>query len=308
MWFWRAAEVLLGLAFAAGALLKAGDVNLFVVQISRYGVLSDPILISVAAVGTLWVEASLGCALVLGARLRGAAYAATLALLAGFTGLIAYAWAFHGIQDCGCFGRFEISPGVSIAKNVVLAALCLGAWLGYSRSAGHSASVRSLLMRYGVTVVAACGVTAYAYAHLEAVPKEKGTFSQFVFGVGGVKYDLGRGEYFVAILSMTCKDCKASVPAINDLAATPGLPQVVALCYEDEKGAMDSFQAQTAPEFPMYSMGSSVMTFSGLIGQEPPRFYLVLDGKALKFWDETVPSADEVLAARGSPSEGPSSD
>jgi len=146
--------------------------------------------------------------------------------------------------------------------------------------------------------VAACGVAAYAYAHLEAAPKEKGTFSQFVFEIDGEEYDLGRGEYFVAVLSMTCDHCVASVPEINALAETPGFPQVVALCYEEEKGSMDTFQAETDANFPMYSLISSVRTFFDLIGQEPPRFYLVRDGRAVKFWDTAVPSAEDVSAAR----------
>jgi uncharacterized membrane protein YphA (DoxX/SURF4 family) len=129
MWLWRPAEAIVGLVFVAGALLKAGDVNLFAVQITRYGVLSSPVLVSAAAVGTLWMETSIGLALVLGARVRGAAYAATLVILVGFTGLMGYAWAFHNIADCGCFGPIEMSPGVSIAKNVILVALCLGAWI-----------------------------------------------------------------------------------------------------------------------------------------------------------------------------------
>jgi len=299
MWLWRPAEAIVGLVFVAGALLKAGDVNLFAVQITRYGVLSSPVLVSAAAVGTLWMETSLGLALVLGARLRGAAYAATLAILAGFTGLIGYAWAFHNIADCGCFGPIEMSPGVSIAKNVILGALCLGAWVGYSRAVKRSASLPSLLIRYGLCAVAACGAAAYAYAHLEAAPKERGTFSQFVFEIDGEKYDLARGEYFVAILSMKCDHCMASVPEINALAETPGFPQVVALCYEEEKGSMDTFQAVTGASFPMYSLGSSARTFSDLTeGQEPPRFYLVRDGRAVKFWDMAVPSAEDVSAAR----------
>jgi hypothetical protein len=302
MWLWRPTEAIVGLVFVAGAILKAGDVNLFAVQISRYGVLSNPALIDAAAVGTLWIETSLGLALVLGARLRGAVHAATLAVLAGFTGLIAYAWAFHNIADCGCFGPIEMSPGISIAKNLILAAACLGSWLGYSRSLDRRPRLRSLLIRYGACAVAACGVAGYAYAHLEAAPKQTATFSQFVFEIDGEKYDLGRGEYFVAILSMKCDHCMASVPEINALAETPGFPQVVALCYEEEKGAMDTFEAETGPDFPLYSMGSSVRTFSDLIGQEPPRFYLVRDGMPLRFWDKTVPLAEEVLAARDGPS------
>ncbi len=299
MWLWRPAEILLGAVFVTGALLKAADVNLFVVQITHYGVLSDPGFVSAAALGTLWVEIWLGCALVLGARLLGMVHAAVLALLVVFTGLIGYAWAFHGIQDCGCFGPIEMSPGVSIGKNAVLILLCLFAWRGCWRSPQLSASRRSVLIRYGISVVAACGVASYAYAHLEAAPKKDGAFSEFVFEVDGEKYDLGIGEYFVPVLSMTCDHCMASVEKINALMETPGFPQVAALCYEEAEGGLADFEARTGPGFPLHSLGSSIRTFFNLIGQAPPRFYLIRDGQPVKFWDETVPSAEEVSAARG---------
>jgi hypothetical protein len=222
-----------------------------------------------------------------------------LALLVVFTGLIGYAWIFHGIQDCGCFGPIEMSPGVSIGKNAVLIILCLFAWRGCWRSPQLSASRRSVLIRYGISVVAACGVASYAYAHLEAAPKKDGAFSEFVFEVDGVKYDWGVGEYFVPVLSMTCKDCMASVEKINALMETPGFPPVVALCYEEAEGGLGDFEARTGPGFPLHSLGSSIRTFFNLIGQTPPRFYLIRDGQAVKFWDETVPSAEEVSSARG---------
>jgi hypothetical protein len=286
--------------FVVGAVLKAADVNLFAVQVSFYGVLSNPAWIDAAALWALFTETALGCALILGARLRGLTHAATLALLAVFTALIGYGWAFHGLEDCGCFGKLiEMSPRVSIGKNVALAILCMLAW----QCADASSNWGARAIRYGIPFWAAVAATGYAYAHLEAAPKsDAGVFSQFVFEEEGVTYDLGTGEYFVPILNMTCEHCMASVAKTNVLAQTPGFPPIVALCYEDEEGDLANFQAQTAPEFPLHPLGAAKRLFFSLIGKAPPRFYLIRDGKPVKFWDEQVPSAEDVLKAVGNPS------
>lgn len=294
------ADIIVGAVFVVGAVFKAADVNLFAVQISFYGVIASPAGIDVAALGSLWVEMALGFALLLGARFRGLTYAFTLALLLVFTGLIAYGWAFHNLQDCGCFGKhLELSPGVSIGKNVVLALLCLVGW----RSASSPfARWKFGLLGYGVPVLAACVTVAYAYAHLEAAPEQEGVFAQFVFEEEGIKYDLGKGEYFVPVLDMTCEHCMASVQQVNALASTPGFPPVVALCFEEAQGDLEDFRAQTAPEFPLHPLGSLRRLFAGLSGPTPPGFHIIRDGKSLKFWGENAPSAEDVARAlQGNP-------
>jgi hypothetical protein len=292
----RPAEVILGGVFLVGALLKALDVNRFAVQITYYGVVARPDLVSLVALGTPGVETFLGMALLLRLRLRGMTFAAVLGLLAVFTGLIAYGWAFHGLKDCGCFGPIEMSPEVSIAKNVLLGVLAAIGWSGYWKNPLKPANVKVFCVQGMACAVLACAVALYSLAHLEKVKESERPFAQFVFEVDGVPYDLGKGEYFVAMLSMTCEHCMASVPALNDLTNTPGFPPVVALCYEEKPGALEDFQAQTSPIFPLYSLGDRLRTFFSFVGQEPPRFYLVRDGNPVAHWDETVPEVQDVLA------------
>jgi hypothetical protein len=296
--FLRPAEILVGAVFIAGALLKANAINVFAVQINYYGVLSNPDIIDIAAIGTLWVETALGSALLFGVRLRGAIPAATLALLAAFTSLIAYAWAYHGIKDCGCFGPIELSPGASIAKNVVLAALCLFAWIGSTKTQPVPRGALRGAAHILLPILLACAAAGYGGTHLEKIPaKTDGPFAQFVFEEDGEQYDLNRGLYFVPILNMTCEHCMASVEKTNALITAAGFPRAVALCYEENEGELNDFRNQTNPAFPLHSMGPSIRTFFDLIGDEPPRFYLLRDGKAVKYWDKTPPSAEEVFAA-----------
>lgn len=301
----RGVELLLGGVFLAGAVLKALDVNLFTLQIRAYGVFTNPSLLAASAVGTLLVETALGMALLLGLRLRGWTYAAVAALLLVFSALIAYGWLYHDLEDCGCFGRMEMSPRVSLAKNVFLLAMTVLAWAGWRRRAAVARLTSAVLARASACGVAAVCLALYACVHLEPavkVTEENRPFAQFVFEADGMSWDLGRGEYFVAMLSATCEHCMASIPAVNALAATPGFPPIVGLCYEEEPGSFEEFRALTSPAFALHSLGSQGRLFSSFIGQEPPRFIYIRDGRQVAYWDQDVPGVAAVLKARESAS------
>ena len=304
----RPVELVLAAVFLVGAILKAADVNLFIVQISHYGVLSNRSLIQAAALATLALETGLAAALLLKIRLHGLTYAGILALLAGFTGLILYGWLFHDLQDCGCFGPIEISPAASIGKNVLIAALALAAWAGLAWTGRLSSTWRRMAATMPAAIVAALAVSAYSYAHVETPPTPGArTFAEFVFQSDGKTTDLGKGEYLVAIMSMDCKECMATVPKINELSQESDVPEVVGLGYEPAPGDLEKFRDATVPEFPLFSIGNDVGKFFSLIGDWPPRFALIRDGVQIHYWDDDPPPASEVVdALRAKPNSSPS--
>ena len=100
MRFARYLEIALGLLFIVSASLKALDVLSFAVQVSYYNVVRDPMLVQAIAYLMIGIEALIGAALLGGFRFNGVTYFATSVLLLGFSALIGYAWAFHGLTDC----------------------------------------------------------------------------------------------------------------------------------------------------------------------------------------------------------------
>ena len=294
----RPVEIILAAVFLVGAILKAADVNLFIKQISFYGVLSDRSLIELAALATLALETGLAAALLLKIRLRGITYAGILALLAGFTGLILYGWLFNGLKDCGCFGPIEISPAASIAKNILIAALTLAVWAGLASAGRLNSTWRRLAATMPSAIVAALAVTGYSYAHvLPPPPPGAPIFAQFVFQSDGRTIDLGKGEYLVAIYNMDCDHCMESVAKVNELGQQPGIPEIVAICYEPSDGDLDEFRDATLPEFPLLSLGDDFVKFASLYDDVPPRFALARNGVQLAYWDDEPPPASEVIAA-----------
>ena len=119
----------LGAVFLLSAVLKTASFLDFAVQVSYYGILREPFWVQLLAVLLIGVEAMLGAGLLLLRALRRRLLILTLLLLVVFSALIAYAWAFRGIQNCGCFGKYlEMGPGTSLLKNGLLAFLAMVAW------------------------------------------------------------------------------------------------------------------------------------------------------------------------------------
>ncbi|HNR34724.1 MAG TPA: hypothetical protein PKO36_06060 [Candidatus Hydrogenedentes bacterium] len=285
---------LLGLVFLAGAILKALDINLFSVQIAHYGVIHEPVLLAAAALATLAVETTLGILLLARIDLRGLLHLLVLIVLALFTILIAYGWAFAGLKDCGCFGPIEMSPGISMAKNILLAVLAI---VGFGGRKKAQPSQGVLFAGVALAILATTALTAFAAGRLQSVKPKDRPFAQFVFELDGRAWNLGEGTYLVAMMSMTCEECMATVPALNALASDPECPPIIGLGYEEKPGSAAVFYENTRPEFPIYSLGDQIRLFYSFIGESPPRFYLIQDGAERAFWDEIPPSPEAIASA-----------
>lgn len=113
----------------------------------------------------------------------------------------------------------------------------------------------------------------------------------------GESLALAQGEYLVAMLSMSCEHCMASVPQLNEYVGLfPEIP-VVALCWEPSEGSMAEFVSMSGPLFPMHSLGDNFIEFAELIGSAPPRLSFVRDGIAVQSWDDSMPDLETLLAA-----------
>lgn len=307
----RSAEIFVGLVYLVAAVLKAQDINLFIGQILAYQVFTSPGPLVAVALGTLAVETFLGGAMVLGLRWRPLVLGLGVAVLIFFSLLIVYAWQVHGLKDCGCFGAISFTPPQAIGKNVVLIGLTALAWYGLVRRAGGAATSRWHGARLGVPIAAAVIACVVAIPQLgstgarapgtghgaEAASPEgaaphrsDGPFAAFtVTNSFGETLDLGRGEYLVALLSMTCDHCMESVPQLNAYLSESALPPLVALCLEPEAGSLDQFASMTSPMFPMHSIGKDMLAWSRICPGVPPRLSYVRDGVELTAWTDTMP-------------------
>lgn len=316
----RPVELMLGAFFVFAALLKVQHPGLFAVQIHEYHVLEDKALLGPAALFFITLEMGLGAAMLMGLRLRLLVLAVVQCVLLFFTGLILYAWTFHGLKDCGCMGELRMGPGVSTFKNLAMMAGVVWAWLGFRRQERLPETIPSMLDKFAAAFVVSAVALGASYLELyreRPVPRippsaqadnetapladpgdGTGPFSAFVIeDDAGRRYDLARGTYLVALLSATCEHCMASVPTLNEYTLRPDvLPPLLGLCYEPEPGSLEEFRITTGVMFPLYSLGNDFLTFVNYIDREPPRLSLVRDGIAVHSWDNEMPSVDNLIA------------
>ncbi len=119
------ARIILGLVFVYAAYTKLRQPWLvFAMSIDAYQLLPENAVLAVARV-VPWLELAIGILLLAGYRLRWAAPAATLVLLA-FFGIMVHAW-FQGRGiDCGCFGVGEALSAWTLARDGALLAISIG--------------------------------------------------------------------------------------------------------------------------------------------------------------------------------------
>lgn len=302
----RWTEIAVGAFFLVSAAAKAFDMDAFGVQISAYNVVKDAEIVRAAAWFALTVEVILGAMLVAGTRVRGLTHIASAAMIAMYSGLIVYAWQFHGLKDCGCLGAWiTMGPVESLIKNAVLIAAIAFAWQGtrdpsalappsFIQRRRISAGVLALAVVIIAIASAALGGGKAPAPPMNGAPTDGAKpYAQFVFEADGQTFDLGRGEHLVAFLNATCEHCKASVPGLNKLLEVPTLPPMVALMMGSEE-ELAAFQAETQPLFSAHLIPP--LLFMEFIGTVPPRLSYIREGVGVRHWDweDDVPEGEIV--------------
>jgi hypothetical protein len=307
--FGRWCEIAVGLFFLVGAAAKAYDIDAFSIIISSYGVIKDPALVESIAYGAVCIETVLGAMLLSATRLKGATHAATAGLTLVFSAVVFYAWRWNGLTDCGCLGTWiALDPPQTLAKNIVLLAALGAGWRG---TRNLSAAEETEQTQWAAPVYMA---TAAVVAILALLTVSPGTssggnggpdptvtvdtdrpLSKFVFEVDGQDFDLGKGEYLVAMLSATCGHCQESVEGLNDIYLTVDLPDMVALVDGTEE-EIDDFELFEEPLFPLHQQSLfDLMEFMSM----PPVLIYARDGIVIETWtwkkDEHPPPAEDIL-------------
>jgi thiol-disulfide isomerase/thioredoxin len=267
--------------------MKATDMELFIRQITAYGLPTDPVLVTVGAWVMIAFQFTLGSALLLMYRPHVSLSLAVL-LWIFLTCLTAYAWVAGTTDDCGCYGSWlKSTPRQATIENLVcLAAALLGTWLSRTLSPSRpkkaawalaaaplAGLVLPLFFGFSISAVTDPGFQGASLSAAE------------VKGLEGI--DLARGSYIVVLMGTDCPHCQELLPDIERLAEEPGIPKVVALSKNNEAQRKE-FVEKYEPLFPIGEVSEKV--FWRLLGiSQMPKFLLVQEGKVRKAWDNAVP-------------------
>jgi uncharacterized membrane protein YphA (DoxX/SURF4 family) len=283
----------LGAVFLVSGGAKVADLASFARSFSAYGIITGNVPVLVSAWGLVVIELALGTALVMGWRLRLSLPVAE-ALILLFIIAVAWAWMKGTAKDCGCFGVIlKRSPKQAILEDVLMLTAGFLAWLPVRKAeARPSRSKLVAVICGGLAGLALPFVFGFSPGAV-INPPPAGTPLPHVSLVGPYAPDLSKGTYLFFLMETSCNHCRASVPAVNEIARTPGMPPVLAICA-DSLEDMQQFSSYFALPYPIFAIPSN--EFVTLLGSSPstPRFLLVKDGLIIKHWDGKVPTISEL--------------
>lgn len=294
--------------------------DVFAVQVSYYGIVRIPWVVTCVANAVVVFEVALGAQLLSFRQGEKKLAWATIGVLVVFSFLIAYAWIFGNLADCGCFGEYlKMTPAMSLGKNILLAALCLSALvqrpsLGtrglaeiaygqpppFRKSATAKCFFRSMLLIIMITIAMLASVASSRKTGAQSsIAKSEYSSTanllySYTFEYNGRALSLAKGVYLLAMLSESCEGCAKIAKSLNAYASNTDLPPIVCFVMGDAQ-TLARFKQTHSTNFPTKALPP--LEFLQYIGTAPPRFILLKDGVEVNYWDEKLPDELTVIEA-----------
>ncbi|MGB1942182.1 MAG: MauE/DoxX family redox-associated membrane protein, partial [Flavobacteriaceae bacterium] len=198
-------------------------------------------------------------------------------MLIGFTIHLGYLWAIGDNENCGCFGEMiSMSPAESIAKNILMLAVSVWLWI----KSPSKATNQTILFGGAMIIITSMWVFLPIPDQSEFPVNQYTNFSS----VG--RTDLSSGEKLVAILNLDCEHCQELSVELGKMNKTHKLPNVYAFYFKEGETTVEQFEQMTNTSFPYVEI--DVNTFFDLIGESPPRVYVLNDGAVYAIIDEDI--------------------
>jgi hypothetical protein len=287
----RIAMGVVGALFILSAAAKLSSIELFERQIQAQELVGSLAVAAWLARAVIIVELTAGAALFQRTMLKRVVVPGTLLMLTGFTGYLLWLMvAQPEVEDCGCFGKLvKISPGMGVVRNVILIGLLVFAWRKLPGDPiGRKPIVAILAIVMTIGVLAAQPVRPAPVVPPDSgggsdLPEAAKVFNAFTAFSDGSTPKWGEGDHIVAFLSLDCEHCQELALNLGALqAADESLPSVYVI-YLGEESQVEEFGAVTGTAFPW--MIPDPGDFFNMIGDAPPRLYLIKDGRVKQFWD-----------------------
>ncbi|MGB0305521.1 MAG: DoxX family protein [Flavobacteriaceae bacterium] len=267
---------LLGIVFIFSAYTKFLGPGFFEITLIDQGLLSSRGQAQHAARFLIGFEFALGLLMLLPYYTKQLMAIASLMLI-GFTIHLGYLWAIGDNENCGCFGEMiSMSPAESIAKNILMLAVSVWLWI----KSPSKATNQPILFGGAMIIITSMWVFLPIPDQSEFPVNQYTNFSS----VG--RTDLSSGEKLVAILNLECEHCQELSVELGKMNKTNKLPDVYAFYFKEGETTVEQFEQMTNTSFPYVEI--DVNTFFDLIGESPPRVYVLNDGAVDAIIDEDI--------------------
>ena len=269
-------RIFLGIVFVFSAYTKFVGPGFFEITLIDQGLLSSRGQAQHAARFLIGFEFALGLLMLLPYYTKQLMAIASLMLI-GFTIHLGYLWAIGDNENCGCFGEMiSMSPAESIAKNILMLAVSVWLWI----KSPSKATNPTILFGGAMIIITSMWVFLPIPDQSEFPVNQYTNFSS----VG--RTDLSSGEKLVAILNLDCEHCQELSVELGKMNKINKLPDVYAFYFKEGETTVEQFEQMTNTSFPYVEI--DVNTFFDLIGESPPRVYVLNDGAVDAIIDEDI--------------------
>ena len=269
-------RIFLGIVFVFSAYTKFVGPGFFEITLIDQGLLSSRGQAQHAARFLIGFEFALGLLMLLPYYTKQLMAIANLMLI-GFTIHLGYLWAIGDNENCGCFGEMiSMSPAESIVKNILMLAVSVWLWI----KSPSKATNPTILFGGAMIIITSMWVFLPIPDQSEFPVNQYTNFSS----IG--RTDLSSGEKIVAILNLDCEHCQELSVELGKMNKTNKLPDVYAFYFKEGETTVEQFEQMTNTSFPYVEI--DVNTFFDLIGESPPRVYVLNDGAVDAIIDEDI--------------------
>ena len=270
-------QVLLAITFIFSAYTKAIGPGFFEITLMDQGLAPSRFFAGHMARFFIGLEFALGILMLLPFYVKQLMQI-TVLMLGGFTVHLIYLWLIGDTENCGCFGEMiSMTPEQSIFKNMVMLAVAL---LVYK-----TAQTRHLakIIPFGFT-----GVTILSMWLFLPMPNhEDFPFENFTQFKSKGRVDLTSGQKLIAIFNLDCEHCQEAAKELGELKRThEDFPELYVLFYQEGSTTVEDFESITRSSSPYTFI--DVNTFFDLIGESPPRVYILNDGEVDAVLDKDI--------------------
>ena len=217
-------KVLLGILFIVSAILKVVDMDKFEVYIYSYHFFSLNFSFLVARAAII-AELVLGIGLISNC-FHKLMWWGSMAMLAGYTILLIYAYFIGRTDSCHCFGDFlPFNPAQSILKNVILMALFALCYKAKNyRFRGQWLAMIGVVIASTVAIFLVSPPDNYTTNYNPDKYLNDELFAQMLSEPPVGEYHLQEGKQVVCLLSTSCDFCQLAAHKLSLMQQYYGFP------------------------------------------------------------------------------------
>ncbi len=272
------ARFFLGIVFIASALTKLIAPGLLEIIITDHGIAESRSDAAILVRILIALEFSIGFLLFQKSYLKRIILPLVFLFLLGFTAYLAYAeFILSDSQNCGCFGAvLQMNPIESILKNILLFLIAVYVYR------------KTKPVKNKIIIPLILSVISFPLVFFISPVKDNNgfLFSKYTSFINSGRTDLSSGEKLIFLMTLDCDHCRQTAMDIKELEKKYSLPEYYMFFFQDSDVTVDSFKSITGLNPPYRILAGE--EFFEMIGTNPPRCYVIKDGKVLETWDSNI--------------------